>query len=938
MDIGLLGPMTVRRADGTEVTPSAPKRRALLSALAVRLNQPVSAEQLIELVWDGVAPPTARAALQGHVAALRQLLDDPRLALGTRGGGYVLEGDADRVDLVRFGSLCDRAGVLLPEPAARVEPDDPAVSLLRTALDLWRGPALADCGSELLRERTLPYLTDLRLCALDRLAEALLRAGRGGELTAELAEAAEAHPTRRTLAARLIQCLEQAGRGAEAREWHDRTAARFRACFQTPACGATLPQPSAGRYPQGTSAPRCVVVGRQCSAVAPSSASRCPHPNAAPPAVGADDGSLKTVPGPQRQTPPDRRFVGRAAELARLHETLSLAARTGRPILVTGPAGVGKTALVRHWAAQRFPDGVLYADLRGFDPEGPRQPADVLGGFLTDLGLAPDALPAEPEDRAARYRELLADRRMVILLDDAASYRQLAPLLPDRPSFPSDGAGPVAVVTSRGRLRELLVHEDALPIPLGPLTAEDSHALLARTFGPEFPDRPVADPEAVAELAEGCDHLPLALRLAAARLAARPDWSAEDLAAELADEQTGLDALAGTGTGRSPTGITAALDRTYRTLQPAAARLFTLLGLHPGAVLDTATAAALADLPRGATRTLLAALDTVHLLEEVSPGRFARRELVRRYAARQAAELGCEERFVALDRLIAHYLELTAGWAAEGSAPGGGARAASWFRREESALRAVVVCAEQYGRTVAAWQLAHRIGLLYETTGHDRTHWRAVAEAGLRAAHTGRDEAAVARLGTDLAVLHIDRAAHRTAVEHLERAVAAADRAGDAVLRHHCRSRVAAALLRAGRHDRAVPILTDLVAAARTPAADHLLVRSLTDLADALVLAGTPERALAHADEAVRTATARTGGAEAVLATHSRARALHALGRRDAALSCARLAVALARTVGDAAVEARSHGLLADLLFELGRRAEGEEARRRERERSAGER
>ncbi|MFH8384604.1 BTAD domain-containing putative transcriptional regulator [Kitasatospora sp. NPDC018058] len=864
MDIWLLGPMTVRRADGTEVTPSAPKRRALLSALAVRLNQPVSAEQLIELVWAGVAPPTARAALQGHVAALRQLLDDPRLALGTRGGGYVLEGDADRVDLVRFGSLCDRAGVLLPEPAARVEPDDPAVPLLRTALDLWRGPALADCGSELLRERTLPYLTDLRLRALDRLAEALLRAGRGGELTAELAEAAAAHPTRRILAARLIQCLEQAGRGAEAREWHERTAARS---------------------------------------------------------------------SPRRQTPPDRRFVGRAAELARLHETLALAARTGRPILVTGPAGVGKTALVRHWAAQRFPDGVLYADLRGFDPDGPRQPADVLGGFLTDLGLAPDALPAEPEDRAARYRELLADRRMVILLDDAASYRQLAPLLPDRPSFPSDGAGPVAVVTSRGRLRELLVHEDALPLPLGPLTAEDSHALLARTLGPEFPDRPAADPEAVAEIAEGCDHLPLALRLAAARLAARPDWSAEDLAAELADEQTGLDALAGTGTGRGPTGITAALDRTYRTLPRAAARLFTLLGLHPGTVLDTATAAALADLPRGVTRTLLAALDTVHLLEEVSPGRFARRELVRRYAARQAAELGCEERFVALDRLIAHYLELTADWTAEGSAPGGGTRAASWFRREESALRAVVVCAEQYGRTVAAWQLAHRIGLLYETTGHDRTHWRAVAEAGLRAAHAGRDESAVARLGTDLAVLHIDREAHRTAVEHLERAVAAADRAGDAVLRHHCRSRVAAALLRAGRHDRAVPILTDLVAAARTPAADHLLVRSLTDLADALALAGAPERALAHADEAVRTATARTGGAEAVLAAHSRARALHALGRREAALSSARLAVALARSVGDAAVEARSHGLLADLLFELGRRAEGEEARRRERER-----
>lgn len=910
MEIELLGPMVVRRADGTVVTPSAPKRRALLSALAVRLNQTVGTEELIELVWEGAAPPTARAALQGHVAALRRQLDDSRLVLDTRAGGYLLAGDADRVDVVRFGRLCDRSGVLLPEPAAHpeVEPDDPAVPLLRTALDLWRGPALADCGSDLLRERTLPYLTDLRLRALDRLAEGLLRAGRGGELTAELAEAAEAYPTRQPLAARLVQCLEQAGRGAEARERFARAMTRL----------------------SGPPGPELRRAGERLAGEGPGA----PRPGA-----------------------PDRRlaFVGRAAELARLDAALDFA-RAGRPVLVTGAAGVGKTALVRHWAArhreEHFPDGVLHADLRGFDPGGPRQPGDVLGEFLVALGAVPDTLPAEPGARSARYRELLAGRRMLIVLDDVADHRQLAPLLPGRSA---NGTGPVTVVTSRSRLRSVLVHEDALPLPLGPLTAEDAGALLALTLGPE---RPAADPEAAAELAERCDRLPLALRLAAARLAARPDWSLGDLAAELADERTGLTALAGTddntdgntdhGSGRGPVGLGAALDRTYRTLPPAAARLFTLLGLHPGAVIDTDTAAALAALPPAATRTLLTGLDAVHLLEETSPGRYARPELVRRHAAGRAAELGCEDRFGALDRLIAHYLEVTAHWTAESPLPGGGTRAAAWFRREESALRAVVVCAEQYGRTAESWQLAHRISLLYEATGHDRGHWRAVAEAGLRAAQASRDEAAVARLGTDLAVLHVDRAAHRTAVEHLDRAVAAASRAGDAALSHHSRSRVAAALTRAGRYDRALPILTDLVAAARTPATEHLLVRSLTDLADALVLAGAPERALAHADEAVRTATARTVTArtgavraeaariapvpvEAVLATHSRARALHALGRRDAALSTAQLAVALGRTVGDATVEARSHGLLADLLSELGRSAESAEARRQER-------
>ncbi|MFD8706755.1 BTAD domain-containing putative transcriptional regulator [Kitasatospora sp. NPDC059648] len=906
MDIELLGPMAVRREDGTVATPSAPKRRALLGALAARLNQPVGAEELIELVWDGAAPPTARAALQGHVAALRQQLDDPRLVLGTRGGGYVLEGDADRVDLVRFKTLCGRAGLMVPDATARPGTDDPAVPLLRAALDLWRGPALADCGSALLRERTLPYLTDLRLRALDRLAQGLVLAGRGGELVAELTEAVDAHPSRQPLAARLVECLEQAGRGLEARERFEQAVARL----------------------SGPPGPELRQAGEQLA----------------------------------RHTPPDRRFVGRAAELARLHEALAVSARTARPILVTGPAGVGKTGLVRYWAAQRFPEGVLHADLRGSAPDGPRRPDDVLAGFLADLGVAPEAVPAGLEERAARYRGLLADRRILILLDDAASYRQLAPLLPDRPAATSTALGPVTVVTSRDRLRELLLHEDALVLPLGPLEAEDARDLLARGLGP---DRPADDPETAAELAdlaERCDRLPLALRLASARLAARPDWSPGDLTAELADEQTGLAALAGLGAARGPIGVGAALDRTYRTLPPAAARLFTLLGLHPGAEIDTGTAAALADLRPAAARALLTVLDAVHLLAETTPGRYTRRELVRRYAAGQAAALDCEERSGALDRLIAHYLELTAPWAGEdGEEAEGGRLPAAWFRREESALRAVVLRAEQYGRTRAAWQLAHRISLLYERAderpgeqgGRDRAHWRTVAEIGLRAAHADRDDAALARLGTDLAVLHVRRAAHRTALEHLDTAVAAADRAGGAVLRHHCRSRVAAALVRAGQHDRAVPLLTDLVAAARTPAAGHLLVRALTDLAEALVLGGAPDRALAHADEAVRTVTARTergrtdaaptaggrpDGVEAVLATHSRARALHALGRREAALSSARLAVALGRTVGDAAVEARSHGLLADLLFELGRSVEGAEARGQEQALTAAER
>ncbi|MFG2819870.1 BTAD domain-containing putative transcriptional regulator [Kitasatospora sp. NPDC048365] len=877
MHIELLGPVVVRRPDGAVVTPSALKRRALLSALAIRLNRTVATGELIDLVWDGAAPPTARAALQGHVAALRRLLDGPGFALETRDSGYLLAGDPERVDALRFARLCEETAGRPGEPAGLAAAGrECPVPTLRTALDLWRGPALADCGSDRLRERELPHLTGLRLDALERLAETLLRAGRGGEAVTPLTEAAAAHPTRRTLDALLARCLQQDGRHLEARERFDRMTAR------------PTGLPGAGSH-------------------------------------GAGPRGAGTAPG-ARPSGPDRRFCGRRLELARLDEALP-AARTGRPVLVTGPAGAGKTALVRYWAAQRagdFPDGVLDAALGGFDPGGPRDPADVLGGFLTALGVAPDDLPGSTAERSRRYRELVAGRRMVVLLDDAASREQILPLLPDPPPPGAEGTEwtPVTVVTSRSRLHRLLVHEGGVPMPLGALTHEDAVTLLARVWGP---DRAEDDPGTVAELVERCERLPLALRLAATRLAARPDWSASALAQELADPETGLTALSGAGTGPAdaPAGLVAALDRTHRTLAPPAARLFALLGLHPGAVLDTAAAAALAGAPRAATRTLLAELDAVHLLDEAAPGRYTRRESVRRHAARYAAELGRDERSAALDRLTDHYLDVTADWTATCTADGGPASIRDAFEEAESTLRALVLLGERTGPSPGTWRLAHRTALLHEQTDHDRSHWRTVAEAGLRAARAGNDDAAVARLGTDLAVLHTVRAAHHAAADHLDLAVTAADRAGDEVLRHDCRGRVAAALLRTGQHRRALPMLVDLVEAARSPATAHLLVPALTGLADALVLAGEPGPALARADEAVRAATTRGEDAAAVLALHSRARALHLLGRRDAAIASARLAVALGRTAGVPAAEKRAHELLADLMGAIGRGTDG---------------
>src|SRR6201996_1828039 len=345
-------------------------------------------------------------------------------------------------------------------------------------------------------------------------------------------------------------------------------------------------------------------------------------------------------------------FAGRASELTLLDGLLDEAASdqvtgaTGVVIsAIGGTAGVGKTALALHWAhrvAHRFPDGQLYANLRGFDAGNgkPADPADVLRGFLDALSVHPEQLPADVEGLAGLYRSVLAGRRMLVLLDNAADVAQVRPLLPASPEC-------LVIVTSRRDLAALAAREGAQLLQLDVLTEQEANELLVTRLGK---DRAAQEPWAVTQLATLCARLPLALSVVVARAAAAPKLPLSSLAAELT-ELGRLDAL---DAGDPAANVRIVLSLSYRHLPETAARMFRLLGLHPGPDISAAAAASLAGVPVAAARVALRDLTRASLLMEVAPGRFAFHDLLRSYAAEQKTP--AEGVVSTTRRMLDHYL------------------------------------------------------------------------------------------------------------------------------------------------------------------------------------------------------------------------------------------------------------------------------------------
>jgi DNA-binding SARP family transcriptional activator/Tfp pilus assembly protein PilF len=937
MEFCLLGPLLVRR--GKTALPFLPgKQRVLLATLLLRANRMVSLDELTEMMWGSAPPISARSTLRNYVKELRKTLavcGDSRLI--TVPGGYQIRVTAAELDLSRFDALQASA-----RTCAGAGAWNEASVQLREALSLWRGEPLADVPSEPLVLREVPRLAELRLQAIEARIEADLQLGRHADMIAELRHLCALHPFRERLRGQLMLALYRDGRQAEAlAAYADARRVLVEELGAEPGTGLRELH-----HQILTASPMLEV------------------PEAARSAVGRRD-----PPVPRELPAGVAHFTGRTSELAALSRLLGTPGdqMPGTVVIsaIGGTAGVGKTALAVQWAhqaAEHFPDGQLYVNLRGYDPAQPVVPADALAGFLRSLGVAGQDVPAEEAERAARYRSLLARRRMLIVLDNAGSAEQVRPLLPGDPAC-------AVVVTSRDALTGLVARDGARRLDLDLLPLQDAIGLLRALIGA----RVDADPAAAAVLASQCCRLPLALRVAAELAASRPSVPLAELTGELADQQRRLDLLDAGGDPR--TGVRAVFSWSYQHLDADTARAFRLLGLHPGPDLDSCAAAALTSITVPRTRQVVDRLVRADLVHTTGPGRHGQHDLLRAYACELAAADDEAEQRAALTRLFDHYLHSAATamdvlYPAERhrrprilppAAPGppmtDPAAARAWLDSERTVLVAVAAHAADCGWPSHATRLAATVFRYLDDGGHYPEAIAIHTYARQAARRTG-DRAAEAEAVHNLSVVDLRQGRYQQAVGHLQRVLALYRQTGDQTgqaralnnlgiidARHgHCRRALghlkqALALYRQtgdrtgearalqnlgmvdaqqGRYQRAADYLHQALALSRETGNPAGEVQALNDLGLMDARQGHLRQAAGHLDQAL-TLSRETGNRA------GEARALTSLGEVDQRQGCHEQAsdyhwqaLALFRQIGDRCGEADALNGLGEVLLAIG--------------------
>ncbi|HEX6684084.1 MAG TPA: BTAD domain-containing putative transcriptional regulator [Candidatus Limnocylindrales bacterium] len=812
--VRLLGPIEVTGPDGRASLVGS-KQRTLVGLLALRVGTPVSHLKLAEALWGDQLPRTAMRSLYSHVARIRQALDDCGLPgiLTTRESSYLLDLPPSEVDTTRFDERSARGRDALARGAAAE-----AVTHILDGLALWRGPALEDAEPMAWAGAEVDRLTQARLNALEDLWDARLRLGEHAAAVTEIERLLAGDPARERLVSLLMLALCRSGRHASAIEAYE----RLRACLADEL--GVDPSPQLQRL-------HVAVLRRD-------------------PALELDGPAAATLLRPAQLPPRAGHFTGRTLECSRLD---GITEGVG---VISGPGGMGKTALAVHWAHQaidRFPDGQLFLDLRGHDPGTAMPVAEALNQLLTGLGMQGERPQDErgldgADAQLGLYRSALRERRILIVLDNAGSAGQVAPLVPP------DSAS-LLVVTSRQQLVGLALDHAVTSIQLDMLTREDASTLLQRVLGRE---RVAGERDSADRLVELCGRMPLALRIAAAKLAARRMRPLAELVIELTGEDR-LGALTVPGGSHS---IRTVFATAYQSLSPLAATLFRSLGNHPGPNFCAHLAAVVAGEP---VQDALDELASAHLISEVDGDRFRFHDLIRLYAIECASPT---ERSQTIFKIIMWYLAMGESvnrllepardvvkveW---DSAPpdmsflSAAETALTFLDAELPNLLPIARLAAAHGHPQVTWQLTYLLTGYYTHRGY-WSDYAEICREGLAAALRLSDPVAEPLMRGALGVAHNVLHRHEEALEQLTVARELIRAAGDKWREGMALNNIAHAYSQLGRLDDAV---TAFLEALELHTEGHHLpgvALALNNIADVYTRMGEWDQAFAHLDRAL---------------------------------------------------------------------------------------
>ncbi|MCT2592559.1 tetratricopeptide repeat protein [Streptomyces sp. N2-109] len=919
----ILGTLECLTSDGEQLPSGGLVQERVLVALLLSPDRVLPVSRLVEAVWDEEPPATAAHQVRKAVAELRRRIPGGRDLIVTEGPGYRVAVEPGQLDLTAFSDLVRVAR----EQAADDNPEA-AVDTLREALALWRGPVLVGSGGSVITAASAA-LEDRRLAALELFFELRLGLGEVGDLVGDLRDLVAAHPFQETLCGQLMLALYRSGRQSEALAEYSRvrrlladelgvdpdgrvTALHEGILRNSPEL-ATPPRRRRRAVPADTvpTAP----------AAAPGKAAPAPHASHAPHAPPAE-ARVVLVAGPSNDPHrctlpydlPD--FTGRERELEQLladrHEPDGR--RGARIMAIDGMGGSGKTSLANraaHRLAGQYPDAHLYLDLRGHTPgEVPLPPGAVAEGLLRMLDVPGDRIPDDEAGRTALWRTTVKQYRLVLFLDNTIDSAQVQPLLPA-------SADALVLITSRARLIDL---DGAEWLSLGGMPPEDSTALISRMLGEE---RTAAEPQAVAELVELCAHLPLALRIAAAKLRNRSRWTVQYLVDRLGDETRRLDEL------RSGTrGVTATLNLTYEGLSPTHQAAFRLLDSHPGVEFDPYCAAALLGTDPGQAEDVLEHLLDTHLMQQYETGRYVFHDLVRSFAKwlrTQAGEDPSEVDQAAAERLLDYYVaatEAACDLAFRGRAPfsrtledtpradialpvlRNPVRGRQWLDREEENLLAAVTLACRRKAHGHAAELARNVVFQLDSRGRFE-EFREVAGIAVAASRELGNQYLLALSLSNLAVADwkLGRFAEglTMAQEGLELSVRLKDQRGEA----KNTGMLGLLLATLGRFGEALPHLEQSIAIKRELGAPRAEAESLTNLSSLFEHMGRYAEAAAAAERSVEL-NQRIGAREnEIVALTDLALARLGLGKDDDARTCLDRALGLcdeSAPLGDSAL------------------------------------